>query len=66
MSGKGEIVKYTRLHKKGSPLSQHDKNKLKADIGALIDGATAEITIDAMVPATVEELQEALDKKKKG
>jgi hypothetical protein len=48
MGGKGETVHYTRIFAKG-PLSEHDKAVLKEKIGAIINGASDAITIDAMV-----------------
>jgi len=48
MSGKGELVKYTRLFEKG-PLTEAKKKKLKDDISAIINAASNSITIEAMV-----------------
>jgi hypothetical protein len=50
MTGKGELVEYTRLDKK-APLTQADKDELKAKINALIDNATLNVTIEMMVKA---------------
>jgi hypothetical protein len=60
MSGKGELVKFTRLFKKG-PLKPHDKKVLKEKIDAIIDAASHTITIDAMVEASPEDLKKALE-----
>ena len=48
MSGKGELVNYTRIVHKG-PLTPHDKQVLKDKINAIIDAASSTITIEAMV-----------------
>jgi len=48
MSGKGEVVKYTRLFEKG-PLTSAKKKKLKDEINAVIDAASNSITLEAMV-----------------
>jgi hypothetical protein len=48
MSGKGELVKFTRIFKEG-PLTSHDKKVLKEKIDAIIDAASHTITIEAMV-----------------
>ncbi len=48
MSGKGELVNYTRLFKQG-PLTESDKAELKQKIADIIDGASYSITIEAMV-----------------
>jgi hypothetical protein len=50
MSGKGELVSYTKLFKKG-PLKKADKEDLKKKINTLIDNTTQNITIEAMVKA---------------
>jgi hypothetical protein len=50
MSGKGELVEYTKLFKKG-PLKKADKDELKKKINDVIDNATQNITIEAMVKA---------------
>jgi hypothetical protein len=69
MSGKGELVNFTRLFKKG-PLTSHDKTVLKEKIYAIIDAASHTITIEAMVEASAEDLKKALEeierKKRKG
>jgi CRISPR/Cas system-associated endoribonuclease Cas2 len=57
MSGKGETVVYTRLVKL-TP-TPADKRELKAKITKIIDDATESITIEAMVEATVDQLEEA-------
>lgn len=48
MGGKGELVNYTRLFKKG-PLKPADKTELKKKINDIIDAASTSITIEAMV-----------------
>jgi hypothetical protein len=65
MSGKGELVKYTRLFAKG-PLSAHDKTVLKEKVNAIIDAASNSITIEAMVAAAPDDLKKAPDKKQGG
>jgi CRISPR/Cas system-associated endoribonuclease Cas2 len=47
MGGRGETVAYTR--KFDSQLSDDDREKLKEEINAIIDGATKSITIIALV-----------------
>ncbi len=49
MSGKGELVEYTRMFKKGEPVSDKEKKELKEKIVALIDQATKDITVDVML-----------------
>jgi hypothetical protein len=51
MSGKGELVNYTRLFKK-APLSTHDKEELKAKIVEIIENCTESITIEAKFEST--------------
>jgi hypothetical protein len=70
MSGKGELVYYTRLFAKG-PLSPHEKAALKQQINAIIDAASGSITIESMVEVlsqnSVNEIvKELLDKVKPG
>ena len=65
MSGKGELVKYTRLFAKG-PLSAHDKTVLKEKINAIIDAASNSITLEAMVATSPDDLKQELDKKHGG
>ena len=61
MSGKGELVKYSRLYAKG-PLSPHDKAVLKEKIDAIIDAASHGITIEAFVEALPQDIvMEVLD-----
>jgi hypothetical protein len=62
MSGKGELVKYTRLFKRG-PLSGRDKRELKAKINAIIDEASQTITVMAVVEASREDLIKGLKRK---
>ncbi len=47
MSGKGELVNYTRLVAK----TAKERAKLKKDICDIIDAATTTITVEAMVEA---------------
>jgi len=61
MSGKGELVEYTREFRK-APLSDDDRRELKAKIIAIIDQATTDITIAVMVKASKAKLQEELRK----
>jgi hypothetical protein len=63
MGGKGELVKYTRLFKKG-PLTPQKKQILKEKINAIIDKASHSITIEAMVEAVPDDLRKALERKK--
>jgi hypothetical protein len=62
MSGKGELVEYTRLFKK-APLSERDKKELKEKINAIIDEATQTITIEALVEASVDSIKKELENK---
>jgi hypothetical protein len=62
MSGKGELVEYTRLFKK-APLTDKDKKELKEKINAIIDEASQTITIEAMVEASVDSLKKEIEKK---
>ena len=62
MGGKGNLVKYTRKFKKG-PLTKKQKQSLKDDINAIIDGATNAITIEAMVGPSADDLRKELKKK---
>jgi hypothetical protein len=55
MGGKGELVQYIRLFKKG-PLKAADKKVLKEKINAIIDSASDSITIEAMVAPSLEYL----------
>jgi hypothetical protein len=48
MSGKGELIKYTRLVAKTS----QEKAMLKQQIAAIIDAASNTITVEAMVDAS--------------
>jgi hypothetical protein len=61
MSGRGELVKFTLLFKKG-PLTDHDKKVLKDKINAIIEEASNTITIEAMVEASDEDLQREMEK----
>lgn len=59
MSGKGELVKYTRL----IATTAQERAKLKQDINAIIDAASTTITIEAMVEALPQEIvTETLEK----
>ena len=62
MSGKGELVEYTRLVEEG-PLTPHKKHRLKEKISDLIDAASTTITIEVMTEASLERLQEEEQKK---
>ena len=64
MSGKGELVEYTREFGK-HPLSAQQKANLKAQINGLIDGATGDITIEVMIKASHARMQEELKKPEK-
>jgi len=50
MSGKGELVEYTKLFEKG-PLTEAEKEELKKKINKIIDKAKLSITIETMVKA---------------
>jgi len=65
MSGRGELVKFTLLFKKG-PLTDHDKKVLKDKINAIIEEASTTITIEAMVEASPEDLRRERDKIERG
>jgi hypothetical protein len=54
MSGKGELVDYTRMVEKG-PLTPAQKAALKQKISDIIDAATHSITIEAMVESAPDE-----------
>jgi len=64
MSGKGELVEYTRLVET-EPLTPHKKSVLKEKITALIDAATTTITIEVMTEASLDRLQEEERKKRR-
>ena len=49
MSGKGELVEYTREFRKGEPVSDAEKKKLKEKMVALIDQAAKDITVEITV-----------------
>jgi len=65
MSGKGELVKYTRLVQQG-PLTDQDKAVLIEKITGIIRAASHAITIEAMVAATqtvrLDEMVEILER----
>ena len=48
MSGKGELVEYTRLIER-EPLTEHERNLLKRKVSELIDKASSTITIEVMI-----------------
>lgn len=52
MSGKGELVKYTRL----VATTPQERAALKQQISAIIDAASATITVEAMVEALPQEI----------
>ena len=64
MSGKGELVEYTRLVET-EPLTEHKKEVLKRKVTALIDAASTTITIEVMTEASIERLQEEERKKRR-
>jgi phenylpyruvate tautomerase PptA (4-oxalocrotonate tautomerase family) len=51
MTGKGELVKYTRLVEMG-PLTPAKKKQLIKEVTALINAASNTITIEVMVEPT--------------
>ena len=66
MSGKGELVKYTRLFEQGpndGPLTPAQKDNLKTKVNALIDSATVAITIDALIVPSDKDLRDELKKR---
>jgi hypothetical protein len=66
MSGKGELVDYTRIFVEG-PLNPQKKQKLKDEITTIIDFHTGDITISILAKPSVSALvAEELDKGKKG
>jgi hypothetical protein len=64
MSGKGELVEYTRLVEE-APLTPHKKERLKEKILDIIDAASTTITIEVMTEASIERLQEEERKKRR-
>ena len=64
MSGHGETVKYTKIFKQ-RPLTSADREELKRRIGLVIDEATLDITIIALVRATTHDLISELEATKR-
>ena len=62
MGGKGELVHYTRLFKKG-PLKPADKKVLKEKVNALIDAASNSITVEVLVVPSLDGLKKELKKR---
>jgi len=65
MSGKGELVEYTRLVEQ-EPITEHKKDVLKRKVIALIDAASTTITIEVMTEASVDRLNDEIDRKRRG
>ena len=66
MSGKGELVEYTRLFVEG-PLTPQKKKDLKDDISTIIDFHSGDITVAILAKPSVASLvADELDKGKKG
>lgn len=64
MSGKGELVEYTRIFVEG-PLTPQKKMKLKDDISTIIDFHSGDITVSILAKPSVAALvAQALDKRK--
>jgi hypothetical protein len=63
MGGKGGTVQYSKYHRRKP--SKAEKTEIKGDVAALIDGATAALTVIVLVTPSPGGLKKTSSKKKR-